>query len=208
MARTVKKASERRAEIIQAAREHFQTEDFQKLTMQNLMEKLNIAKGTIYHHFKSKEEILEAVVEEMVDEEVAHLRALLKEHQDLAPIEKLALLIAAGQMADDHEKLLENLHHPENAAIHARQLARLLLKIAPLYASVIQEGVQKGVFKTDHPLECAELLLGGIQFLTDEGFYPWEAAHILRRMNAIPSMVENLLGAPVGSFNFLNQEAP
>ena len=92
MTRVVKKASERREEIIRAAREHFQTQDFKKITMQNLMEKLNIAKGTIYHHFASKGEILEAVVEDIVDEEVFRKQELLKGHQDLKPIEKLAFL--------------------------------------------------------------------------------------------------------------------
>ena len=27
--------------------------------------------------------------------------------------------------------------------------------------------------KTEYPLECAELILAGVQFLTDKGFYPW-----------------------------------
>ena len=203
MTRVVKKASERREEIIRAAREHFQTQDFKKITMQNLMEKLNIAKGTIYHHFASKGEILEAVVEEVVDEEVFRKQELLKGHQDLKPIEKLAFLITESSMAHDNEKLLENLHHPENAGIHSRQLARILLKVAPLYASVIREGCEEGIFKTKYPVECAEFLIAGVQFLTDEGFYPWDEAHLHRRMEAFPTLVENLLGAPTGSFNFL-----
>ena len=70
MKRTVKKASERRGEIINAARELFQTKEYEKVTMQELMDKLNIAKGTIYHYFSSKEELLEAVVEDLVDEEL------------------------------------------------------------------------------------------------------------------------------------------
>jgi len=203
MVRIVKKASERRQEIINAAREHFQTQDYKKITMQDLMKKLNIAKGTIYHHFTSKSEILEAVVEDMVDEELVRKQDLLRKHQNLKALEKLTLLITESSMADDNEKLLENLHHPENSEIHTRQLARLLLKIAPLFASVISEGCEQGVFKTRHPLECAEFLLAGVQFLTDIGFYPWDEEQLHRRAEAFPFLIETLLGAPTGSFDFL-----
>ncbi|WP_300674562.1 TetR/AcrR family transcriptional regulator [Desulfoluna sp.] len=204
MARIVKKAPERRKEIIKAAREHFQTEDFKKMTMQDLMTKLNIAKGTIYHHFASKGEILEAVIEDMVDEELVRKQDLLKKHQRLKPLEKMTLLITESSMDRDNEKLLENLHHPENSLIHTRQLARFLLKLAPLYASVIAEGCEDGTFKAKNPLECAEFLIAGVQFLTDIGFYPWDEDQLQRRMAAFPFLVETLLGAPAGSFNFLN----
>ena len=80
MTRIVKKAGERRKEIIRAARKLFRTKEYDKTTMQELMDKLNIAKGTIYHYFSSKEELLDAVVEELVNEELG--RYLIR----LAPI--------------------------------------------------------------------------------------------------------------------------
>ena len=66
MTRIVKKPDERRKEIIQAARELFQEKTYEKMTMQELMKKLNIAKGTIYHYFSSKEDLLESVVEDLI----------------------------------------------------------------------------------------------------------------------------------------------
>ena len=203
MTRVVKQASVRREEIIRCAKEYFQTQNFEKFTIQHLMEKLKIAKGTIYHHFASKGEILEAVVENIVDEEMIRKLELLKEHKGLKPLEKLTLLITESNIAQDNAKLLKNLHHPENVGIHSRQLARIILKVAPLYASVIREGCKEGVFKTKNPVESAELLLAGIQFLTDEGFYSWDEEQLNRRMEAFPSLIENLLVAPAGSFNFL-----
>jgi AcrR family transcriptional regulator len=205
MTRTVKKATERRKEIIRAARKHFQTKDYRKLTMQELMDKLGIAKGTLYHHFSSKGEILEAVVEDMVDDELTKKTELLKANKELSALEKLKLLVTEDSMARDNEQLLENLHHPDNALIHARHIARFLIRLAPLYAEVISEGCKEGVFKTEYPLECAEFLLAGVQFLTDVGFYPWDMKHLERRMNAFPVLIEAQLSAPKGSFGFLNK---
>ena len=138
-----------------------------------------------------------------MDEELVRKQNLLEENQNLSAFEKLKLLITESSMVDGNEKLLENLHHPDNAEIHSRQLARIILKIAPLFASVISEGCYEGVFKTGNPLECAEFLIAGIQFLTDTGFYPWDEELINRRMNAFPALIQTLLGAPQDSFNFL-----
>ena len=62
MIRTVKKASERRSDIISAARHLFRAKGYDKTTMQDVIQRLGIAKGTIYHYFPSKEVLLEAVL--------------------------------------------------------------------------------------------------------------------------------------------------
>ena len=205
MTRIVKKADERRKEIINAARELFQAKEYDKATMQELMEKLNIAKGTIYHYFSSKEDLLEAVVEDLVDEELRQKEEFMKSSRgrDLSALEKMRILVTSDTMVEEHEHILDMLHHPGNMKLHARQLGRYLTKLAPIYAAVIAEGCVQGIFKTDHPLECAEFLLAGIQFLTDVGLYPWSKDQLARRMEAFPSLVEAQLSAPKGSFSFL-----
>ncbi|GAB6097376.1 TetR/AcrR family transcriptional regulator [Desulfatiferula olefinivorans] len=207
MPRIVKKAEDRKKEIVKAARQLFLEKGQKNLTMQGLMTELNIAKGTIYHHFSSKEEILEAIVEDLVDEELEKKQALLSSPQvrGLDALEKLKRLVTDDTLAEDNEAILEALHHHENAHMHAKQLGRYLIKLAPVFASVIEEGCKQGLFSTPCPLECAELMLAGVQFLTDQGFYPWEASDLERRMNAFPSLLESLLNAPCGAFDFLKE---
>lgn len=207
MPRIVKKAEDRKKEIIKAARQLFEKKGQKHLTMQGLMSELNIAKGTIYHHFASKEEILEAIVEDLVDEELEKKQALLSSPrvQGLNALEKLRCLVTEDTLADENQAILEALHHHENAHMHAKQLGRYLIMLAPVFASVIEEGCKQGIFSTPCPLECAELMLAGVQFLTDQGFYPWEASDLDRRMNAFPSLIEALLGAPSGAFDFLKE---
>lgn len=207
MARVVKNAEDRREEIIKAARELFETKDYDKSTMQDIMEKLNIAKGTIYHYFTSKQALLEAVVENIVDEELEEKRKLLNSSRvkDLGAIEKIKILVTENKTDEENEQILKNLHHPENAEMHTKQLGRYIAKLAPLWASVFTQGCDEGVFKTDYPLEAAEFILAGVQFLTDTGFYPWSESQIARRMNAFTVLIETQLGAPAGSFAFLNE---
>ena len=76
MVRTVKKPEIRRQEIIQAAHKIFSTKGYEKTTMKDVMDELEIAKGTIYHYFKSKEDLFEAVVDQTVDYYIANLKDL------------------------------------------------------------------------------------------------------------------------------------
>lgn len=205
MSRIVKKPEERRQEIIAAARELFLTKEYEKTSMKDIMEKLGIAKGTIYHYFKSKEKLLEAVVENIVEEDIARKQELLQETQGNA-LDKLRILILSNNMADEQEQVLEHLHQPGNAGMHTRQLALTIKKQAHLYGSLFQQGCEEGIFETEHPLECAEFLLAGIQFLTDIGIYPWTQEDLMRRVMAFPSLIEAQLKAPKGSFNFLIEQ--
>ena len=202
MVRVVKKPEERRAEIVKAARQLFGTKAYDETTIQDVMDRLDIAKGTVYHYFRSKEELLEAVIEDIVAEDVQRKKAMLKEDQGSA-LDQVRLLLAADSMAAENEQILEHLHLPGNMGMHARLLATTVTKEAPLYAELIRRGCEQGLFQTETPLECAEFILAGVQFLTDLGIYPWKQEDLLRRARAMPKLIEAQLKAPSGSFDFL-----
>lgn len=202
MVRIVKKAEVRRAEIVQAARSLFQTKDYEKTTMQDVMEYLGIAKGTIYHYFQSKEELLEAVVENTVEEQIEQMQHMLDKAEGSA-LNKLRVLTRAGNVEADNAEILATLHHAGNVAMHTRLLAVALTRQAHLYAAVIRQGCSEGLFETEYPLECAEFILSALQFLTDTGIHPWTQDELMRRATAFPRLIEAQLKAPAGSFQFL-----
>jgi AcrR family transcriptional regulator len=196
------KAMNRREQILKVARKLFLTRDYDTTTMLDIMDALEIAKGTIYHYFKSKEALFEAVIEDIVEENIKGMRILVKNSSSNA-LEKIRLLVNAGNILQENEKIIEQLHKPANDALHSRLLAAALMKQAPLYAEIIEQGCDEGIFKTEAPLECAEFILSGIQFLTDMGIYPWREEDLKRRLQAFPILIERLLQAPSGSFRFL-----
>ncbi|MDX8430429.1 MAG: TetR/AcrR family transcriptional regulator [Candidatus Algichlamydia australiensis] len=193
---------ERKIEIIKAARHLFDSKGYENMTMQKIMKELDIAKGTIYHYFESKEALFEAVIEEIVGENVTHMRSLIEGSQKNA-LQKLQLLVSTGNISEENRAVLDGLHKPANSAMHSRLLAHALIKQAPLYAEIIQQGCDEGVFKTETPLECAEFILSAVQFLTDKGIYSWTEKDLNRRMHAFPKLLEQQLQAPSGSFQFL-----
>ena len=204
MARIVKKPEERRKEIVKAARTLFQTKEYDQTTMQDVIESVGIAKGTIYHYFKSKKELLEAVIDDMVEESLIAMQRVVDAAKGNA-LQKMERLTERGNIAAEQPAILDHLHRPGNEAMHVRLLAATLAKQAPLYAQFIQQGCDEGLFQTDNPLECAEFILTAVQFLTDVGIYPWTAEELSRRARAFPKLIEQQLKAPSGSFDFMIQ---
>lgn len=208
MTRTVKKPEIRRQEILAAASEMFEQHDYDKITMRDIMTRLNIAKGTIYHYFTSKEQLLESVVEQIIEREFETVKKLVQKSKSkkVCALAQMRLLIEGGRASHKHEQILDTLHRPGNTKMHLTQLGRFIERLAPLYAEVIAQGVDEGVFNVDQPLACAEFLLAGAQFITDMGLYPWREDQLQRRASALPALVEAQLGAARGSFSFLNQD--
>lgn len=199
---------DRRTRIIKAARELFQTRDYESATMQELIDTLQIAKGTLYHHFKSKQELLGAVVEDIVTEDLEQKKQLLDSPamNALNACEKLTALVRSADISGEHEQMLENLHKAGNVELHSRLLGVYVERLAPLIAGVIEQGRNEGVFTTVCPLEAAEFLLAGLQFLTDSGFYCWSEQQLLRRAAAFSAIVEAQLGAAPGSLAALSEK--
>lgn len=109
-------------------------------------------------------------------------------------------------MSKDYPELLDQLHRPTNAGIHIRILMETLTKLTPIYEELIRQGCKEGIFCTEHPRECAELILYSLQFLTDTGIYSWTHDDLKRRIKAFPNLIEQQLKATSGSLKFLFQK--
>lgn len=201
MNRIVKKPEDRKAEIVQAATSYFLNKGYSKTTMYDIMDEVNIAKGTIYHYFKSKDDLMTQVVQEIGKKRVFHLEEVVS--ADKSAKENFAALLTAGDVSNEQKELLEQIHTEENREMHLRFFELTVVYVAPVYAKVIEQGNQEGVFHVKNPLETAELLLAGICFLVDEGFYHQTEEDIQRRQKAIPSLLEAQLKTEDGFFDFL-----
>lgn len=199
MVRTVKKPEERRDEIIELATKLFWKNDYEKTSMNQIVKELGIAKGTVYHYFSSKEELMFAVIEKEI---AGHVKMIAKK-MTKAPsdaVEKFLYLIAIGQQSDQSK--IDHLHKPGNNILHTRFLARIVSEFAVFYEQVIREGCEQGVFHVEHPLEVAEIMLCST-FIVDIGIYPWSEKDLKRRMKALPSVLEAQLGAKKGALRKL-----
>ncbi|MBV4451824.1 MULTISPECIES: TetR/AcrR family transcriptional regulator [Pseudomonas] len=72
-----------RGKLLQTAAHLFRNKGFERTTVRDLASAVGIQSGSIFHHFKSKDEILRAVMEETIRYNTAMMRACLEETTDV-----------------------------------------------------------------------------------------------------------------------------
>lgn len=164
--RIVKEHDERRNEIITTAEEFFLTKGFNKTTVNDILKRIGIAKGTFYHYFVSKEEVLEAVIGQIIDQEI--LRAKEIQQSNDTALEKLITFLSQNNQEDTRkEEIVDKFQLPENALMKQRALEETINQVCPVLAEIIEVGRQQGEFRTEHPLESIQFLIAGIQTMFD-----------------------------------------
>jgi AcrR family transcriptional regulator len=162
-----------------------------------------MSKGAIFHHFKSKEDVMNAVIRRMVEELVKRATAISEdESQDTH--EKLKQSLAAINIdGSPNEAMLLELHKPSNAQMHQSSIAKIVREIAPIMADIVKQGVSEGVYNTPHPLETIEFLLAAGQFYLDASIFHWTMDELAVRAANFVRIMELSLGAREGSCSFL-----
>jgi TetR/AcrR family transcriptional regulator len=148
--------------IFQAAIDVFSEKGFDKATMDDIAARANVAKGTIYYHFKSKEELFLFLVEEGV--ELLREGVDSKLSQDMAPAEKLELIVREqvsffGRYSDFCVILLREAWGGEERQLEFRKMIRSYML---LIEEVIKEGIDIGVFHDINPENAAAGIFGMI----------------------------------------------
>ncbi|MCM3292243.1 TetR/AcrR family transcriptional regulator [Paenibacillus sp. MER 180] len=197
--RIVKEAEERRNEILDAADELFGLKGFDGASTNDILDKVGIARGTLYHHFKSKEDILDALIERY------NVR-LLGAAQDIAAdksipvVERIIRVVMALNISGGSSKeIMEHIHKPQNALMHQKIQKVIINGVTPILAEIIREGIQEGMFNTPFPYECMEMIVIYANNVLDDDVVELTDEERMLRMQAFVYNIERLLGAAEGS---------
>lgn len=204
--RIVKEHDERRNEIINTAARLFGEKGYEKCSVNDILNAIGIAKGTFYHYFKSKEEVLDAVIDRTTEMIVERVRAVA-ENDALAPEDKLLQVFMSMKVENQMEEgLLEEMHKSENALMHQKSLVSSVNALVPILTKVVEEGMQKGEFVCEYPDEYMQIFLTSAVTLMDDGIFQIEPERKLMLLVALISNLEKMLGVPAGKFTSRAQE--
>ena len=201
--RIVKDPITRRLEILEAAGELFRTQGYLNTTVEVIIKQVGVAKGTFYYDFKSKEEILDALVHVKVDQ-ICEQYKKIADDLTMSVMDKVRqMLRGQNQISENENELIENMHRPENRELHERINIEIILKISPVFAQVIEQGNKESVFNVENPLETVQFILAGSQFLLESGHFKWSREEQMKQMLSMQAIIERSLGASPGSFSFM-----
>lgn len=161
MTRIVKDPEERRKEIMDKASELFFTNGYDNTSVNTIVEELKIAKGTFYYYFKSKEDVLCAILEEGVEKRAESIKGELSGISGAG--NRMQFLLRKMIIPDDisHEAAAQ-IEDDENAKLHQMLEKKFYEKFHPVLIEIINEGIEEGVFDIAHPVEITEILLMGV----------------------------------------------
>ena len=156
--RVVKEAEERRNEILDVAQRLFTAKGFDNTSTNDILNEIGIARGTLYYHFKSKEEILDAMIDRTTKQLVDKAKGIVYQ-KDVPVFERFTGMILTLNISNSSfgNEILRQVHKPQNALMHQKIEARLLAEITPLITALIEDGIKQGICSTDYPQEVAEM---------------------------------------------------
>ncbi|MED1283041.1 TetR/AcrR family transcriptional regulator [Bacillus mycoides] len=202
--RIVKEYGERRNEILETAERLFVTKGYTKTTVNDILKEIGIAKGTFYHYFKSKEEVMDEIIMRIIKADVAKAKAIVS-NPNIPVLDKLfrVLMEQSPKSGDVKDKMTEQFHQPNNAEMHQKSIVQSIIHLSPVLAEILEQGIAEGIFSTPYPQETIELLLSSAQVIFDEGLFQWKPEEMMRRAKAYIKMMEASVGAKEGAFDYM-----
>lgn len=199
--RISKDPEERRTEILDAAEKLFAEKGYAKTTVNDIISSIGIAKGTFYYYFKSKEDVLKAQVFRILDV-TEHAMTAVVNDPSMNAMEKMFVVIA-GLDKEKKVELLEEFHKIDNSEMRLMLLKEGMGRFASLVTSIVEQGIDEGVFKTEYPREAVEFLIIYDQIVFVSGIFNWEKEEFRHKTEAFIAIMERLLGAEKGAFGFI-----
>jgi AcrR family transcriptional regulator len=197
--RIVKEAEERRNEILDAADELFGQKGFDGTSTNDILHKVGIARGTLYHHFKSKEEIMDALIERYNARLLGEAREIA-EDKGIPIVERIVRVVAALNISGGSSgEIMDHIHKPQNALMHQKIQKVIINGVTPILTGIIREGIEQGMFRTPYPYECMEMVVIYAITVFDDDIVIMTDEERVSRMLAFIGNVERLLGAESGS---------
>lgn len=213
MARIIKAAADRKNELIDCAEALFFEKGYDATTVADILARARLSKGAFYHHFESKEELLDALTDRITRSMIASARDIL-EDETLDALTRLNRFLARGgqwkrQTAPRLSVVYATIFKPENAVLYQRMVGAAVTALTPVLTKIVEQGAREGTFDVPDPTIVSEVLLHIVtarQSLTIEAVqmaFSGEldrAADLLEQRIAVEQkVIDRILAVPEGS---------
>jgi TetR/AcrR family transcriptional regulator, cholesterol catabolism regulator len=149
--------SKRREEILQAAASVFARKGISNATVRDIADEVGILSGSLYHHFESKDQMVEEILLAGADRQGARYREIVKAEPDaVEAMRKLVMLGVLGVAEGPNEAtILRNDAQQIKANPRLRLIEKQRQDTKRLWISVVRKGVEQGAFRDDLDADVA-----------------------------------------------------
>ena len=217
MVRVSKEYDERLNELLDAAQQLFFQKGYELTSVNDIIEKVGVAKGTFYHYFISKDDLLDKIVDRWSRATLERVNKLV-EKQDINALEKLNKFFVTirdykVENLELMKMLMKVMYRDENLIMRHKMMQQSLKWLTPEFVRVIKQGIKEGCFNPVDEVETAELIFSmslslnesTVKLLLEAEKKPDNLNKIEKRLKVYERSVERILGAPEGSLSVVER---
>lgn len=177
----------------------------QTISVSDVAREANIGKGSVYYYFKSKEDILNAVIERSYSDVIEKGKQLAKA-PELGALTKMEIIFRtciessvelSRQEANNYFEL------QQTALLHQQYIKMMVQQLRPILSDVIRQGNEQGALSCQSPDEIAEIVLIILTIKLDTQISGTDKDALRRTLRAFASMLEDSFSIEHNKLNFL-----
>ena len=174
----------------------FLEKGYENTTIQDIVDELGgLTKGAVYHHFKSKEEIMDAVGDRMFFSNNPF--EAVRGRTDLNGLQKLREAVRLNQSDKERVRLTaQSIPIAKSPRLLQEMIVSNRKVLTPYFLELIEEGNRDGSMHTDYPREIAELLPLLTSLWLLPSVYPASREQMKRKFLFLGEMLEKM-GVPL-----------
>ncbi|TVT58875.1 TetR/AcrR family transcriptional regulator [Amycolatopsis rhizosphaerae] len=167
-------ARDRRSLILEQAANLFAAKGIVATTVREIADAVGILSGSLYHHFKSKDEMVSAIVTGYLDDLVAGYEKIVS--ADSAPREKLADLVRTSLAVIEAHPHATEIYQNSGSYLTSLEdydrISSAAATVQQVWLRVLEEGAASGDFRDDIPPRVLYRLLRDALWLSVRWFKP------------------------------------
>lgn len=217
--RIVKAAPARRDEILDVAQRLFARQGYDATSVNQIIAEVCVSKGAFYHHFESKEDLVQALACRYARHTAALTEKVLAD-PTLDAFSKLVGFLGTMrrhkvESAAELRATFEPMFRPENLQLFERTQRAVSDVVRPILVRIIAEGVDEQTFDTPDPENAAEtimhLLTSNRELATqlymtrDRLTFERLSRALLDKMKFVGTVIDRILGLPEGSIELADR---
>ena len=182
--------------ILEVSLKLFMEKGYENTTVLDIVDHLGgLTRGAFYHHFKSKEEVIDALTDKMFRENNPFEK--VRQEKGLNGLQKLQMIMNDTTVESDYRKIsAQAVSLLENPKFLAEFIEGNKKVLVPAYQELIEEGIEDGSIQNEYPKQTAEILSFLTNFWMVPTVFPFTPKEGVARLKMVKE-ISAFLGVPI-----------
>lgn len=199
---------DRTNEFIEAAQELFSEKGFENTSVDDIVNRVGVAKGLFYYYFDSKEKMIDILYERLMEEIRASITAAM-EKKGLTAMQRFGELLESNRdIACRSSMLVAFFIKERNQAYQLTMEKRACGLMIDAMQGIIEQGIEEGMFHVGHPRETAIAIVWMFRGLRGDLPEDINSDRFVHMIRAAQDLTERMLGKEEGTFTIYDRLLP